>query len=216
MKNNNLVQLFFVLLLICVPFIYTAMIWHQLPEQVALHFGMDGKPDRYGAKGDLLVPVIFMMAVSFGVYLLMKNIDKFDPKRANQMSKETFNKFGVLIVFFMSGLSTYIVHSALSEETDNFLFVIMGLFFAALGNLMHSVKPNYFVGIRLPWTLENEDNWRRTHQLASKIWFVGGLLIAATALFLPTGLSFYIFLTMIVIMGFIPVIYSYLEFKKMT
>jgi uncharacterized membrane protein len=216
MKNNNLIQWLFVIILICIPFIYTAMIWNQLPEQVALHFGVDGKPDRYGAKGGLLLPVILLMAVSLGVYLLMKNIDKFDPKRAKQMSKETFNKFGLLIVFFMSGLSTYIVHSALTEETGNFLFVILGLFFAALGNLMHSVKPNYFVGIRVPWTLENEDNWRKTHQLASKIWFIGGLLMAATALFLPAGLSFYVFLVMIVVMGFIPVIFSYLEFKKMS
>jgi uncharacterized membrane protein len=76
------------------------------------------------------------------------------------------------------------------------------------------VKPNYFVGIRVPWTLDNEDNWRKTHQLASKIWFVGGLFMAATALFLPAALSFYVFLAMIVVMGFIPMIFSYLEFKK--
>lgn len=214
MKNSNLVQWLFVIILMCVPFIYMAMIWNQLPEQVALHFGADGKPDRYGDKKGLLAPVLILMTVSLGIYLLMKNIDKFDPKRAKQMSKETFNKFGLLIVFFMSGLSTYIVHSALAEETGNFLFVILGLFFAALGNLMHSVKPNYFVGIRVPWTLDNEDNWRKTHQLASKIWFAGGLLMAAAALFLPAALSFYVFLAMIVVMGFLPVIFSYLEFKK--
>lgn len=67
MKNNSSIQNILVAILLCAPFVYTATIWRQLPEQVALHFGMDGKPNKYGAKGGLLVPVIFMMAVSLGV-----------------------------------------------------------------------------------------------------------------------------------------------------
>jgi uncharacterized membrane protein len=62
----------------------------------------------------------------------------------------------------------------------------MGAFFAVLGNYMHSIKPNYFVGFRTPWTLESEDNWRKTHQLVSKVWVPGGLLIiSGTSFLLP-------------------------------
>jgi uncharacterized membrane protein len=62
---------------------------------------------------------------------------------------------------------------------------LMGLLFSVLGNYMHSIKPNYFVGFRTPWTLENEDNWRKTHQLMARIWVPGGLLITIGTLLLP-------------------------------
>ena len=97
----------------------------------------------------------------------------------------------------------------------SFLFVLMGLFFAAMGNLMHSVKPNYFVGIRLPWTLSNDENWRKTHQLASKVWFVGGLVVAALGLILPEKIAIFALFGIIIVICLIPIIYSYREFKKM-
>ena len=96
----------------------------------------------------------------------------------------------------------------------NLLFIILGLFFIILGNLMHSLKSNYFIGLRLPWTLENEDNWRKTHQLASKIWFAGGLFILISALLLPIKMMFILMIFSILIMALIPTIYSYRLFKK--
>ena len=122
----------------------------------------------------------------------------------------------MLILMLMSGLSIYIIHSTLESSIGNFLFVLLGLFFAALGNFMHSLQPNYFVGIRLPWTLENADNWRKTHQLASKIWFVGGLAIALLALFLSAQVSVFVFFGMIALMVLIPVVFSYQEYKRTT
>jgi uncharacterized membrane protein len=151
-----------------------------------------------------------------GVYFLITNIEKVDPKRAKQASKDTFNKIAMLTLMLMSGVSLYIVHSTLHSETGNFLFVLMGLFFAAMGNLMHSVQPNYFVGLRLPWTLENGENWRKTHQLAGKLWFGGGLLIAVTSLFLSPQFSMVFMLSAITLMCVIPTVFSYRMFKKMS
>jgi uncharacterized membrane protein len=92
----------------------------------------------------------------------------------------------------------------------------MGLLFAFLGNYINNIKPNYFAGIRLPWTLSDDENWRRTHHLAGKLWFSGGLLIAIISLLLPLRVVIPFFIAATVILVLIPAIYSYRFFKKQT
>ncbi len=212
MKNNKLIQNIIAFLIACVPFLYMAFIWSDMPDRVPLHFGADGTPDRFGEKKELLAPLSILAIVGIGIYFLIQNTHKIDPKRVG--SSESFSKWGLTILFFLSSLSTYIVHTTLIGSVGNGLFVLLGLLFAALGNLMHSVKPNYFIGMRLPWTLENEDNWRKTHQLASKIWFAGGLSLAFIAIFLAPKAMFIIFLVTIMFLTVIPIVYSYREFRR--
>jgi len=91
---------------------------------------------------------------------------------------------------------------------------LSGLLFAIMGNYMSTIKPNYFAGIRLPWTLENADNWKKTHALAGRIWFGGGLLLAIICLFLPPAVAFVAFFISLTLMILIPCIYSYNLYKK--
>ena len=76
------------------------------------------------------------------------------------------------------------------------------------------MKPNYFAGFRLPWTLENAENWKKTHQLSGKLWFAGGLLIAVTCLFLPSLPAMIVFFAVMMVLVVIPCVYSYRLFKK--
>ena len=80
---------------------------------------------------------------------------------------------------------------------------------------MPNMKPNYFAGFRLPWTLENPENWRKTHQLAGRMWFAGGLLITVTCLFLPVKVAAIIFGVIAAVITIIPGVYSYKLFRKM-
>ena len=84
-----------------------------------------------------------------------------------------------------------------------------------LGNYFKTIKPNYFIGIRTPWTLENEEVWKKTHLFGGKLWFIGGLLIFILSLIIPDNYSFYVLITVTVIISILPIIYSYLEFKKL-
>jgi uncharacterized membrane protein len=97
-----------------------------------------------------------------------------------------------------------------------FLFISMGLLFAIIGNYMNNLKPNWFAGLRLPWTLENEDNWRRTHQLASKLWFAGGLLMALCGFLLPFKAAFTALIIIGLIIVIVPGVYSYRIYKEGT
>lgn len=214
MKTNALVQNILAAFFVALPFGYLAYLWDSLPEKVATHFGIDGKPDGFGAKSQLLLPICIILGTNLIVYFLLKNIDKIDPKQAAKLSKDVFDKIAFITLVFMSLIAVYITHSAVSQSIDNFMFIILGLLLAAIGNLMHSLKQNYFVGLRLPWTLNDEENWRKTHQLGSKIWFWGGLFIALTALFLPFKMASITTLIAVFIMVLIPSIYSYQLFKN--
>ena len=92
-----------------------------------------------------------------------------------------------------------IAHNDVSM-TMKFVFVSMGLLFALLGNNMYNIKPNYFAGIRLPWTFESEDNWRKTHHLAGRFWFFGGLIFAVITFFINNTLIGYIAMSMLTIL----------------
>ena len=216
MKTNALVQNILAAFFVALPFGYLAYVWDSLPERVATHFGIDGKPDAFGAKSQLLLPICIILGTNLIVYFLLKNIDKIDPKQAAKLSKDVFDKIAFITLVFMSLIAVYITHSAVSQSIGNFMFIILGLLLAAIGNLMHSLKQNYFVGLKLPWTLNDEENWRKTHQLGSTIWFWGGLFIALTALFLPFKMASIITLITVFIMVLIPSIYSYQLFKKNT
>ena len=97
---------------------------------------------------------------------------------------------------------------------EKLLLPTISIFLSLMGNLMINIKPNYFVGIRVPWTLENEDNWRKTHRLGGKLWFAGGLVAAILTIALPYQYAILSFICIIGILVIIPVGYSYLYFKK--
>ena len=79
---------------------------------------------------------------------------------------------------------------------------------------MNNIKPNYFVGIRTPWNLEDETNWRKTHHLASKVWFFGGLIIGLLILLSPRTLASYILIIGTMPLALIPIYYSWSLLQK--
>lgn len=207
-------KFFLVLVLVTAPIIYLKIVYDKLPEKVAVHFGADMQPDRFGDKSELWNIIIILMGVSFLLYILMVNLGKIDPKNQSMQSKDLIEKIGLSVVTFLSLISIYIIYNSYNPTIGNFIFILLGGFFTYLGNFMYNVKPNYFVGIRLPWTLENEDNWRKTHHLGGKIWVIGGLLIILTGILLSPALMYKILLPILLIMVLIPVIFSYRYYEK--
>ena len=216
MKNTSSLGTWLVLLLIIIPLIYLGGIYNSLPETIPLHFDINGKADGFGSKSKLWFVVILMTVVSAGTYLLITNLPKIDPKKTAGQSPELYHKIAVVLVVFLCALNIVIIYSSVSGSFNmsKLMFPLLGLMITLLGNYMHSIKPNYFVGFRTPWTLENEDNWRKTHQLVGKLWVPGGILITILTLLLPAKTGFIIFLCIIGIITIIPGIYSYLYFKK--
>lgn len=203
--------------LMAAPLIYLAIVWKTLPEKVAMHFNIKGEADRLGSRNELITTIIIMTVVNMIVYLLLTNIWRIDPKKNAAENRNRIATIGFAAVVLLSAVMCMIIYSA-SRGNISFsaglIFSGVGLFFAILGNYLPNMKPNYFAGFRLPWTLENEDNWRKTHQLAGKLWFAGGLFLAAICLFLPSTIAIIAFFTIMVTITLIPCVYSYQLFRK--
>lgn len=204
-----------VVLIALLPAAYLLLIWPSLPQTVPVHFGADMMPDRTGSKAELFVVTGILAVVSVGLYFLLTHLQRFDPKRKGAPPSETFRKLATGLVVFLAALNVLIIVSARDGKAfQGLLFPLVGLMFAFLGNYMHHIKPNYFAGFRLPWTLSSNENWRRTHELGGKLWFAGGLLIAVVCLFLKPPVVLYFFGAVAAVMVAVPVIYSYRLFKK--
>jgi uncharacterized membrane protein len=198
------------------PFIYLATIYGSLPAVIPVHFGPNGKPNGFGPRDTIIFMQLVLSGVCAGLYFLMKYLPLIDPKKQVKYGEDTFNKFSLVIVGFISALSIVIQHAMLNNglKSDNIIFVLVSLMLVFLGNMMYSVKPNYFVGIRTPWTLENDDTWRITHRLAGKLWTGGGLLLTILMLMIHGTASFIVFISFVLLLALVPVIYSYRYFKQ--
>jgi uncharacterized membrane protein len=198
------------------PAVYLYYVYPTLPQTVPVHYGLNGTVDRYGSKAEFLIGPFVLIGVSLLVYLLLKFLPAIDPKKKIRYGEATFQKLALGLVIFLAALDLGIVYSTVHKgfQMDKVIFPLIGLMFAFLGNLMNSIKPNYFAGIRTPWTLESEDNWRATHRLAGRIWVIGGIALTVLMLFLPPVAGTIFFTSCVLVMAFIPIIYSFIYFKN--
>lgn len=204
-------------LVIIAPAVYLAIIWDRIPDTVAMHYDLKGNPDRFGSKKEMIWVTAIIMGVNLLVYLLLTNVHRFDPKKYASDNKDRLRRIAFAVSIFMSALLTFIVYNSTRGNTKldaGIVFSAVGLLFAVIGNYFPNLKPNYFAGLRLPWTLENAENWKRTHALAGRLWFAGGLFLAAICLFLPTVAAIIIFFVVMCVITIIPCVYSYRIYKS--
>ncbi|HZY39810.1 MAG TPA: SdpI family protein [Mucilaginibacter sp.] len=199
-----------------VPAVYVFIIYGSMPQTVPVHYGLNGNIDRYGSKSEFLTTEWVLLGISALVYLLLKYLPNIDPKKQVKYGEATFQKLGLGIIIFFAGLNISFTFATVHRgfQIDKLILPLVGLMFVFIGNIMNSIKPNYFAGFRTPWALENEDNWRATHRLVSKIWFAGGILVTVAALLLPPAPATTVMLCMVAVMTIVPFAYSYMYFKK--
>lgn len=214
MMNKDLKKELPIIGFVLLPFIYLAYLWNSLPEKVPMHWNYKGEIDDWGTKYSLL-GLIFLLPVL--TYVLMLVIPKINPKKRIELMGGKYYQIKFVLVGFMSVLAIYIIHSSNSQtlSSPSIVLVLIGLLFMALGNYFKVIKQNYFLGIKTPWTLESEEVWKLTHILAGKLWIVGGLLIVIFSLVIPEDINFYLFIIITAIITIVPIVYSYLIFRKL-
>jgi uncharacterized membrane protein len=198
------------------PAIYLLHIWPSLPAIIPTHWGASTQPDAYGNKNTVIaLPAIFSGITSV-VVLLILNLDKIDPKKGKNIPAILINKLSISLSVFMAAISIYILYITQSKnhQLGNFIFFLLGLFFTVLGNILYSVKQNFFIGARLPWTLSNEENWNKTNRLMSKLFFASGIIVMICSFFLPTTVMLVITIAAVAGSAVYSIIFSFLLFKK--
>ncbi len=203
----------YVLIILLIPFIVSAMLWDDLPEEVPTHFNLKGEADDYGPKW---VTAIMLPSIGIVVYFLLLFLPSIDPKKRIESTQKPITAIRIFISLFFAGIYGIVVAITLGYAADisTYIFIAVGLLFMVIGNYMNSVKPNYFIGIRTPWTLENPEVWKKTHRLASKIWMTGGLLFIIVPITIGIPNTAYLTTFTIVVLAGVPLIYSYIAFKQ--
>ncbi len=199
--------------IVLIPFVYLAYIWNQLPQKVPVHWNAKGDIDRYGDKAELiLIPLL----LPFLAYIIFLVIPKIDPKKKLNKMGNKLQSLKTLVTTFMSILALFILYSSKNQSFDNsnYLFILIGILYIILGNYFKIIKPNYFIGIRTPWTLESESVWKQTHKLGGKLWFIGGIIIVLSGFILGNEINVIVFLTITTIIAIIPIVHSFLLFRK--
>ena len=200
--------------IVLLPFIYLAYLWNDLPNKVPMHWNIKGEIDRYGDKSELIIIPILLPLL---VYLIFLVVPKIDPKNKLNTMGSKLQTIKFLLTTFMSILALFIIYTAKNQTftNTNYIVLLIGLLYLILGNYFKTIKANYFIGIRTPWTLENETVWKETHRLGGKMWFIGGFIIIISSLMFEKQTNFTIFIVITAIITVIPIIYSYLKFQNL-
>jgi uncharacterized membrane protein len=164
--------------------VLSAWAWTQLPAgaQVPIHWGLDGRVDGYAPReiGLFMLPLI-----TAGVAALLAVIPRFEPRRANlERSGKAYAAIWVAVVALLGAVHVLSVAVALGAVLDirRLLPIGIGLLFVVIGNYLPTVRPNYLVGIRTPWTLASDVSWVRTHRVGGRIFVIEGLALIAVGL----------------------------------
>ena len=169
--------------LLALVFALTAMSWAGAPDQIPVHWGLNGQPDRWGGRAEGLLALPF---VSLGIYLLLLFIPRIDPGRANYATfAKTYAVLRLLVLLFLTSIDVMILMSIRGEHVDMARKVplLVGALLVILGNLLGRIRPNWFVGIRTPWTLSSKESWTRTHRAGGWVLMASGLLFMTCAFF---------------------------------
>lgn len=210
MKKNKW-RIILTSLVILLPMIAGFMLWNELPEKIATHWGMDGEVNGWSSRLTVVVwiPIFLLLVHLFCIAVTMS-----DRRNKNQSKKVIGMVCWIcpLVSLFMNGC---IYASAFGRSFDMSMAVMLffGLFYLILGNYLPKCKQNYFIGIRIPWTLLDEENWNATHRFTGKLFVVCGLVIMAGA-WISEDMLIYAIVIMTVIPLAISVLYSYVYYKK--
>ncbi|TYC17974.1 DUF1648 domain-containing protein [Bizionia gelidisalsuginis] len=199
--------------IVLLPFLYIAYVWNDLPEKVPMHWNIEGEIDRYGEKLELLLIPFLLPVLTYVVFLV---IPKIDPKNKLKNMGNKLQSLKFLLTTIMSVLALFIIYTAKNESltNPNYIVLCIGLLYLILGNYFKTIKANYFIGIRTPWTLESKSVWKETHKMGGKLWFIGGIIVIISSLILDQKANYKVFLIVTGVISILPILYSYFLFQK--
>jgi uncharacterized membrane protein len=201
------------LLLLAGMFVLAAVTWSTAPAQIPVHWGLNGDVDRYGGRLEgLLMPP----SLAVFVYVLMLFLPMVDPGRANY-ARFAGAYYAIRVsVLAVIALIYGVIHLTIRGypiDMPRTVGLLVGGIFFVLGNLLGKIRPNWFVGVRTPWTLSSKLSWTHTHRVAGWVFIVGGIVVMAAGIFQTRFAAWAAFVVMGGgIVG--TVIYSYLVWRR--
>lgn len=198
---------------ILLPILAGLLLWDRLPDTMTTHWGPDGNADGWGSK---VFAVFGLPLILLCVHWLCVWVTGMDPK-----NQDGNRKMKTLVLWLMPVLSVLangtVYATALGVEPSMNLLIcpLLGVMFLVLGNYLPKCKQNFTMGIKLPWTFANEENWNKTHRLGGIVWVVCGIIMLLCS-FLPEGIMAAMLVVVMIAAIAIPLTYSYTLYRKHT
>ena len=193
------------------PILFGVIFWDRLPASMTTHWGADGVADGTASKAFVVFgfPLI-LLALNWLLLFVSLVVDK----------KNDQNEKMIRICYSIMPALSLVVHTAiysiaLGKEWDfvAIIPVFLGSMLLLIGNYMPKTTRNRTMGIKLHWTMGNDENWNKTHRLGGKLYFWGGLAVIASAV-LPIKFMLAVLMAVIAVSIIVPIIYSYTIYKK--
>lgn len=208
MIKKNLKLLILTSILTLLPILAGVVLWNQLPEQMPTHWNAAGEVDGWSSKPFAVFGLPLILVAAQWLCVLATTTD---PKRQNHSEKIYHLVFWIMpVLSIVLHAITYLTVLGVGVRIEMVMPIFMGLLFVIIGNYLPKCKQSYTIGIKIPWTLNNEENWNKTHRLAGWVWVIGGIAIMLTGFF---G-GFVAFFVITLVMVLVPTIYSYLLHRK--
>lgn len=207
--NSKFLKVNVVTTLLClVPLFIGAVFYSQLPNTIPIHFNMQNQPDNYSSKPFALFGIPLFLILLHVVCCIGTELDprhKNTPLQLQYIMRFIIPIIGILV---QSLVILYVLNDGI--DISKVIVIFLGVIFLLIGNYLPKCKSNYTFGIRLPWTLADDDNWNKTHRMAGILWVLLSILMIISGV---AGYVEFVFLFMILAVG-IPCIYSYLYSKN--
>jgi len=208
MIKKNLKTMIITSIIILLPMVAGLILWNQLPDEMATHFDSNGEANGWSSKPFAVIGLPFILLALHWFCVFFTGTD---PKKQNIQDKMMIIVLWICPVVSIVGSGSIYVY-ALDNSVNTTLtgMLLLGSMFLVIGNYMPKMKQSYTLGIKLSWTLNSEENWNRTHRLGGRVWMIGGIVVIVAS-FLEWS---WIIGATIIAVALIPVVYSYMLFRK--
>lgn len=216
MKKTDLGQELLILLLLLMPMAYLGIIWPSMPEMFPNNFSVTGVPERIGTKSDFLLLMTFLYATNVMLYFLFRylpRVDETDFPEANiDLQRQQYYRIRFSIHIYLAvftGVIIFMVSHGRAFIMERWVFTGVGILITVIGLYLRKLHPNYFVGVRTPWTLQSTEIWQQTHLMAGNLWMWTGLVTLLAGFFLPVVTGVFLLFFIGAILAALPFIYSF-------
>ena len=192
--------------------LFSAWVFPQLPAQVVTHWGVDGQPNGWSTP---LVACLVAPGIGLVLAALFAVIPRIDPRRESWAQHgRTYHLVANVALGFVAGMQVLLLGQALGWglPIPRLITVAVGGLFVLLGSLMPTMRPNWFMGIRTPWTLSSDTVWRKTHLVGRTCFIVAGLLVMGAGFF-TSPVMVGVMVAAAAAAAVTPVVYSWVAWK---
>jgi uncharacterized membrane protein len=200
--------------LVLAPFLALLTLWKDLPDRVPVHWNLHGQIDGWSSKPSLFVMPLF----SLGIIALLHFLPRIDPKlrRGGEQGRmqHALAILRLALAAFFAVIFFMVCTASLGHPVpaSRIMPASVLLLLAVFGNYLSNLRPNYFAGIRTPWTLESPATWRATHRLGGRLLFFGSVTLLVLEFFVSESVFFILFTSTVLLWAVWAVWYSWHHF----